>query len=36
MIVAVGWLVRKIYKKCFKFSIATSPNNDGYVDKLFL
>ena len=32
MIVAVGWLVRKIYKRFFiKSSIATSPNDDAYI-----
>ena len=32
MIVAVGWLVRKIYKRFFiKSSIATSPNDDEYI-----
>ena len=36
MIVAVGWLVWKICKRCFKCSIATtSPNDDEYVDHDF-
>ena len=36
MIVAVGWLVWKILKRFFvKSSIATSPNDDGYVEELF-